>query len=119
MTPRIGETVEAYRARRNAYNRAYEARDRDKWRLYHQNYGRQRDYGLSPASFDDLLSRQDGRCAMCRKDLPDRSKICVDHDHDTGKIRGLLCYGCNMALGFYEPRKDLLDDYLVRSRLDL
>lgn len=38
---------------------------------------------------------QDGRCAICGK----KRKLCVDHCHDTGRIRGLLCRHCNMALG--------------------
>lgn len=41
-----------------------------------------------------MLEAQDGRCAMCRK-LPRRRRLAVDHDHNTGRVRGLLCYSCN------------------------
>lgn len=45
-----------------------------------------------PTPSDDIESWQDGRCAMCRcKNLA----LVIDHDHDTGLIRGLLCHGCN------------------------
>lgn len=52
-------------------------------------------YGLTPEQYDQMYVRQGGRCAVCR----DASKLCVDHDHDTGEVRALLCNHCNTALG--------------------
>jgi hypothetical protein len=54
-------------------------------------------YGLSPAAYLELVASQDERCAICRK-KPDKI-LAVDHDHVTGKVRGLLCQCCNLALG--------------------
>lgn len=58
-------------------------------------------YGLTPADYDRMVAEQDGRCAICRTDSPGRGKPSwnVDHDHETGAVRGLLCHNCNMALG--------------------
>ena len=57
-------------------------------------------YGISPADYDALLAKQDGVCATCGK--PSEETLCVDHCHETGTIRGLLCRKCNFALGCFE-----------------
>jgi Recombination endonuclease VII len=57
-----------------------------------------RRYGISAAEYEALLAKQDGACAICRKRSKER--LCVDHCHLTGRIRGLLCHACNLALGY-------------------
>lgn len=65
-------------------------------------------YGLRPEDFDTMWAAQDGVCPVCDVafDLaaPPRSKgsPVIDHDHDTGVVRGLLCHGCNVQVGFIE-----------------
>lgn len=53
-------------------------------------------YGLSRDDYATVLAAQDGACAICRGKRPYR--LCVDHDHATGEVRGLLCRRCNKAL---------------------
>jgi hypothetical protein len=55
-------------------------------------------YGISPAEYDALLAKQGGACAICRK--RSKQRLCVDHCHVTGMVRGLLCKECNGALGY-------------------
>ena len=55
-----------------------------------------RKYKITQQEYDKLLKRQKGVCKGCGL-IP--KKMCVDHDHTTGKVRGLLCADCNMALG--------------------
>jgi hypothetical protein len=65
-------------------------------------YGLKRHYGLSVVEYESLLVKQNGLCAICGKPQSDPRKngrLCVDHDHDTNEIRGLLCSNCNTALG--------------------
>lgn len=57
-----------------------------------------RKYGLSKAAYKKMLESQDYVCAVCGSD----SRLVVDHDHNTGKVRGLLCYRCNIGLGYFE-----------------
>lgn len=57
-----------------------------------------RAYGVTVEEYDAKLEEQDGRCAICRK-RPRRKKLHVDHDHETGAVRGLLCFRCNAGLG--------------------
>jgi hypothetical protein len=54
-------------------------------------------YGLTPADFDRLFASQNGACAICQ--LPLTKGAAVDHDHETGHVRGLLHGACNSALG--------------------
>jgi Recombination endonuclease VII len=55
-------------------------------------------YGLTEETYNALLERQNGTCAICGK----KAKLNIDHDHVTGQVRGLLCHGCNALLGKYE-----------------
>lgn len=54
-------------------------------------------YGISVAEYDALFAKQGGVCAICRK--RSKGRLCVDHCHVTGTVRGLLCSACNIALG--------------------
>lgn len=62
-------------------------------------------YGITIEEYDFLAAAQEAVCAICKQDPPLGNrilKLAVDHDHDTGEIRGLLCQRCNMALHFLE-----------------
>lgn len=69
-------------------------------------------YGLTLEQYDQILNRQAGACAICKG--PPRGQgsklghFDVDHDHTTGRVRGLLCNPCNQALGLLNDRKDVL-----------
>jgi dCMP deaminase len=54
---------------------------------------------MTQDDYDKLLSRQGGVCAICRQPPADGQYLAVDHDHNNGKIRGLLCHGCDMVVG--------------------
>ena len=54
-------------------------------------------YGLTEAQFQKMVERQHGHCDICRKPLP--SKPHVDHDHKTGRVRGLVHWHCNRLIG--------------------
>ena len=72
-------------------------------------------YGITPNQFYDTLAEQNNKCAICNRDMNDYGKIfCVDHNHTTGKVRGLLCDPCNYGLGFYEKHKDKYIEYLKK-----
>jgi len=55
-------------------------------------------YGITVAEYDALLEKQGGVCAICRKHS--KRRLCVDHCHRTGTVRGLLCHRCNLGLGY-------------------
>jgi len=66
-------------------------------------------YGLTNAQTVEMLAIQGNRCAICRTDNPGgRHYWHVDHDHETGLVRGLLCNRCNLGLGHLRDSVDLL-----------
>ena len=65
-------------------------------------------YKISPAEYAALLHEQSGVCAICKCPPPDGMSLCVDHDHKTGNVRGLLCKPCNLILGNASDNPDRL-----------
>jgi hypothetical protein len=69
-----------------------------------------RQYGITIDDFDKMFANQKGLCGICQNEMTINSKrgwngkqeACVDHDHQTGKVRGLLCRGCNLQLSMIE-----------------
>lgn len=63
-------------------------------------------YGLTEEHYQALLAAQSGMCAICKN--PGQRRLCIDHDHVTGQVRGLLCDHCNRALGSFNDDPALL-----------
>jgi len=77
-----------------------------------------RTFGITQAEYDAMLATQGGGCAICG-DVPAEGKsLHVDHDHETGRVRGLLCFKCNGGLGQFGDDVDKLNiaiQYVARS----
>jgi hypothetical protein len=88
--------------RRNPASASESAR---KWYLRNRHKSRARHlkqaYGISLDEYNTMLSSQAGLCAICGRP-PGRRNLAVDHDHQTGTVRALLCFSCNIALGLEE-----------------
>ncbi|HEX2193006.1 MAG TPA: endonuclease VII domain-containing protein [Acidimicrobiales bacterium] len=67
-----------------------------------------RKFGITIAEYDAMLAAQGGVCAVCKRPPTPGISLHVDHDHETGRIRGLLCFRCNNALGDLEDDPALL-----------
>lgn len=65
-------------------------------------------YDITPEEYDRLWKLQKGVCAICSGDSPAGRRLSVDHDHETEKVRGLLCVECNSAIGFMDHSPELL-----------
>lgn len=63
-----------------------------------EGYHRERRYGLTQEAFLVMRDAQGGRCAICNRHPKSNKAYHVDHCHKTGKVRGLLCAGCNRSL---------------------
>lgn len=103
-----------------AQDRPYDPVAAHRWRSTH----RLTRYGLTPGTFDKLLIGQGYACGMCLEPFEDGQIICIDHDHQCcpeekkscGRcVRGLLCLGCNRALGIIEARYDQARQYLDQT----
>lgn len=83
-------------------------------------------YGLTPEQYDAMLDAQGGVCAICKR--PERAKrqgvvlrMPVDHCHETGRIRALLCHSCNRAIGLFGEDVGLMESaiqYLLRHKAE-
>lgn len=77
-------------------------------------------YGITLSDYDEMLEVQGGICAICGTEDPKgRGRFHVDHDHNTGAVRGLLCHGCNTSLGHFKDDEDKLlaaVDYLRKYK---
>lgn len=95
-----------------------EAKRRKDREAYARNVEAQRDarlradFGISLVEYQQILDRQNGRCAICGQTCGSGRNLAVDHDHETGLVRGLLCMNCNNGLGRFKDRADLLRNAL-------
>lgn len=86
----------------------------------HRERWLKRQFGLTVAQYDEMLESQGGACAICRTTEPKTNgnrSWCVDHDHETGRIRGLLCHDCNIGLGKFMDNPKFLEAALAYLRL--
>lgn len=119
-----------HREELNARKRAYYATDREKYNARHRAwraanrkkvrfYGLKDRLGMSQAEYEALLDSQGGVCAICQKSNWNGKTPHVDHDHTTGKIRGILCHNCNYSLGLImdDPKiAQAMVDYLEKYK---
>jgi hypothetical protein len=95
------ECQRAYQRQRYAANPAVREDMRFRHKLSH--------YGLTREQYEEMIAQQGGVCALCHQ-LPTAGRgFHVDHDHTTGKVRALLCNGCNIGIGALREDADLLE----------
>jgi hypothetical protein len=74
-------------------------------------------YGISLDEYERLLTKQEEKCAVCRKHPTPGRRLCVDHDHETKEVRGLLCDLCNRTMGQAGDDPELLEEMARYLRL--
>jgi len=78
-----------------------------------RNNDLKRNYGITLQEHQEMYKNQNGVCAICKGEGDGRwKKLCVDHDHKTGKVRQLLCRNCNMVLGQVGDNANLLEEMI-------
>jgi hypothetical protein len=73
-------------------------------------------FGITVAEYDALFLKQDKKCAACGFPPAGTRRPHIDHDHSTGKIRGILCHGCNVALGMLGDMAEKADKLAAYRR---
>lgn len=94
---------DAHKQERSSYNRQY----RKKNAQYLRKKVVSKRYGISIEDYDLLVLKQGGSCKICGV-VGDPYKLFVDHDHKTGRVRGLLCGKCNFGIGQFNDDPQLL-----------
>ena len=78
-------------------------------------------FGMSLNDVEIMLTAQCGQCLLCERAITMKTK-CIDHDHESGQVRGLLCTQCNTALGMVKDNPETLQrmiTYVTKSKLRL
>lgn len=74
-----------------------------------KHYEVKKRYGMTGEGYHDLVRLQGGVCAICGGKCPTGRELSVDHCHETGMVRGLLCINCNRGLGNFKDDPELLN----------
>lgn len=99
--------------KRRPVRRKYYEEHKVKWK-YSAADVRRRLYGIDEEAFNKMLENQDNKCAICGSNNMDEKRgLCVDHDHKTGIVRGLLCDRCNRGLGNFKDDIPLLQKVIT------
>lgn len=116
---------ERNRKRRNQQSREWRQAHKDRCAVLGRRKHLARCFSLTPDQYGAILKAQRGICAICGR--PETrtlhgkvTSLCVDHDHETGKTRGLLCQACNTGLGNFEDSLERLSAakiYLERHKI--
>ena len=112
---------------RSRQSNEYQKKHVDATREHKRKYNLKSKFGLDAEWYYETLEKQGGCCDICgdkqnttriTERTPD-PRFAVDHNHDTGKVRGLLCCRCNRTLGLFEDNTDSIEraiDYLERHK---
>lgn len=105
-----GQFDQSTREGRIAYDRAHRTAFPDA----HRDRSLKKYFGITFEQYSAMHLAQDGRCAICRNPETEERNgelrmLCVDHCHKTGAIRGLLCGGCNRAIGNFRDSPELME----------
>jgi hypothetical protein len=115
--PRNKNTKDGFHCYCKACNNARSRESRQRLHGGSRHYHLKRRYGIGADEFDELVRQQGGVCPICGRADPEH----VDHSHETGDVRGILCFNCNGGLGQFRDSIDALvaaADYLERADPD-
>jgi hypothetical protein len=105
----------------NEWARSYHHKHKDEWKSRQRGYRLKHMYNITEEDYNLMLENQKGVCFICGcNPYPNgknkNSKVLhIDHNHETGKVRGLLCSKCNSSLGWHEKYKTKIENYLEVS----
>lgn len=86
------------------YQKEYYIKNKERIKLRLRQAHLKRKFGISETEYYEMLKNQDGKCAICEKEEVGDSRasyLSIDHNHESGEIRGLLCARCNRGLGYF------------------
>lgn len=86
---------------------------------YHHGRNLKQRYGITVDEYESLIANQNNACAICEVEIPDKleykgkRRSVVDHNHETGEVRGILCLKCNLVLGHARENTTILYKAIV------
>jgi hypothetical protein len=117
---RPGQSKDGYhgvcRVCRNLDSQAWRQNNPERMRELRRRWALKAKYGITRKEFDVMLEAQEGKCAICGTDEPGGKGWCVEHNHLTKVVRGIVCNNCNVMIGMADEDIVILQaaiDYLV------
>jgi Recombination endonuclease VII len=108
------------RACRASRIKAWVAKNPERSDERNRRYHLMKFYGLELDKFNEMIEDQNNKCPICKNELEETPRAkAVDHNHETGKIRSILCSLCNMGLGSFRDNEEYLRaaiDYLQKHK---
>jgi len=107
--------IREYRTKHAERIRESRRKHTDTARIYRLKHN----YNISLNDYDYMSIRQNNVCAICKGTNKNGKRLCVDHDHTTGKVRGLLCSRCNAGIGNFRENATVLcsaNEYLEKHK---
>jgi hypothetical protein len=105
----VGKSKQAKYCKPACRHKAWKVRNPDKVKTYQRTKEELRDswyrtkYGITLEDYNQMFADQNGCCAICGvHQVEVKTRLAVDHCHETGVVRGLLCKRCNMGLGYFD-----------------
>jgi len=104
----LPEDIRKQRQNSLEYKKEYAKRNSVKIKKLARAQHLKRKFKMTVEEYDAILEKQNGVCLLCKNVCDTGNSLAVDHDHDSGKIRGLLCKNCNTALGLFKDNVDVM-----------
>jgi membrane-associated HD superfamily phosphohydrolase len=92
----------------SGYKKTYKNKDKERAKNASRKHQIKRLYGMTLEDYEVLFNKQGGVCAICGKPETTR-RLSIDHNHETGMVRGLLCSRCNLTIGKMEDNIELFE----------
>jgi hypothetical protein len=99
--------------RQRTYTKRYKDKYPERVAASDRNVKLKRKYGVTAEWYDTKFAEQGGVCAACKRPETLRNNLAVDHDHETGEVRGLLCQSCNLTLGLVQESVERLRELIA------
>jgi len=102
------EQFQQYKSKNNQSGRIFYCENKEKVKSKNRKADLKRRFGITIEKYNQMLKQQNNVCCICGKKCITKKRLCVDHCHNTNKVRGLLCRKCNSGLGHFKDNKDIL-----------
>lgn len=106
-------SLQENRARKYTYPEGHQAKTQREWHAKNPGkraeYRRRQRFNLEPEQYEAMLTQQGGVCGICNEAPRGQRGFHVDHDHNTGKVRGILCHHCNIGIGCFQDNPATLE----------
>lgn len=107
MTKRTSQGLDDKRRRERERYARLTPEQRRRWAKTQRDAKLKREYGITQQDYDAMMRAQCSTCAICYESLI-RVRAHIDHDHDTGKVRAILCSACNRGIGYLRDSPEIV-----------